>query len=56
MKVEWVKDPKTSPPDPDQPYMCFRGPDGKETWLLAATDAGDGVTAADLDFEKPDSK
>jgi len=56
MKVKWVEHPKTSPPDPSKPYACFKGEDGKETWLLLATDAGDGVTNADLDFKGSDSK
>lgn len=56
MKVTYVKNPKTSPPDPNQPYVCFAGPDGKEQWILLVTDAGDGVTDADFDFEGTKAK
>lgn len=47
-----ASDAKTKPPDPNKPYVCFKGPDGKEQWILMETDAGDGVTDADFDFEK----
>jgi hypothetical protein len=51
MEITFVDKPKTSPPDPNKPYMCVAGPDGTEQWLLLGTDAGDGVTDADFDFE-----
>lgn len=46
-----VRNPQSAPPDPNGPYVCFAGPDGKEQWIEFATDAGDGVTDADFDFE-----
>jgi hypothetical protein len=55
-KVTWVKNPKTQPPDPSKPYVCFAGPDGKEEWVLMETDAGDGLTDADFDFDKAKQK
>ncbi len=51
-KVTFVRDPKTEPPDPNKPYVCFLV-NGEETWLLLATDAGDGITDSDFDFPEP---
>lgn len=49
-------DAKTKPPDPDKPYVCFADASGNEQWIELATDAGDGVTDADFDFEKTKAK
>lgn len=54
--MKYVQHPKSAPPDPNKPYVCFAGSDGKEQWIEMATDAGDGVVDADFDFDKTKAK
>lgn len=54
--MTYVQHPTSAPPDPNRPYVCFAGPDGKEQWIELATDAGDDVTDADFDFETTKAK
>lgn len=50
--VKPLEQAKTAPPATDQPYMAVEGADGQQEWVLVATDEGDGVTDADMDFDK----
>lgn len=50
-KAAWVENPTTEPPKTKGSWAAFLV-DGKEVWYDLATDAADGVTDADMDFEK----
>lgn len=50
MNVEWVQDPQTPPPSAAGAFVPVREPGGQEQWVELATDGGDGVGPADLDF------
>lgn len=52
MDVTPVKAPKTSPPAKNKPYVAVSDTKGNEQWLLVTTDADDGITDADFDFDK----
>ena len=56
MQIEFVEHPTTPPPDPGKPYVCVTDEHGHERWLLLETDAGDGITDADFDFETTKAK
>jgi hypothetical protein len=51
-EAQWVTSPATQPPDGGNSSSVPLEVDGKEQWVTVATDAGDGITDADLDFEQ----
>lgn len=51
-QVKPVTEAKTAPPSQKGSYVAVTGDDGQEKWVLVATDAADGVTDADMDFEQ----